>query len=121
MNVTKTFLVSAIGLVLTLVIIGIGVGVYRSVKPIADSATEGVNTLAGEMTNKYYKYNGKVMTGKQIKDDTVLVSGGAYTITTTTGSVAYGSLVDTESYTLTLVWNSSTNTPQSLTITKLNQ
>ena len=133
MNVTKTFLVSAIGLVLTLVIIGIGVGVYRSVKPIADNASEGVNTLAGELTSEFYQYNGKVMTGEQIALDATLkdlkyVSGptnGVYTIDCTkavgTEPKLSSKVTATKSYTITLNWDSGTNTADTLTITELNK
>ncbi len=114
MNVTKTFLVSAIGLVLTLVIIGIGVGVYRSVKPIADTASEGVNTLAGELTSDWYKYNGKIMTGAQITADTKLTGSGKLAGVTS----GWGS---TTTYALTVNWDSGTNTLKSIDIKKVNQ
>lgn len=119
MDTVKKFLVGAIGLVVTLVIVGTGIGIYRSTKPIADFATEGVNTLAGEMTSPYYKYNGKVMTGKEIKD--AKTSGGLKDATLDGDSDWNTDANANVSYTLTVNWNSNTNTLENITITKLNK
>lgn len=66
-NNNNSVIKMAVGIIITLMVIGIGIGLFAKVLPSLDSAHKKVDTVTEQMDSMYYKnYDSTVVSGSEV-------------------------------------------------------